>query len=142
MTLIGIVLLLTTLQGHQPMGFDEQKTVHHFILSTTGGYIDVTVRDGADQTNRSAVQKHLSHIAVMFKEGEFNIPMLVHGEMPSGVETMVRLKDRISYEYKVTVKGGRVMISTKDRDALAAIHDFLRYQIKAHKTGDPLTPKR
>jgi hypothetical protein len=35
-----------------------------------------------------------------------------------------------------------VDISTDDGAALAAIHDFLRYQITEHKTGDPMTVGR
>src|SRR5207253_2677012 len=32
--------------------------------------------------------------------------------------------------------GGRVAITTNDRRALEAIHEFLRYQIREHHTGD------
>jgi hypothetical protein len=35
--------------------------------------------------------------------------------------------------------GGRIRIATESREALAAVHDFLRFQIKDHQTGDPLT---
>jgi len=31
---------------------------------------------------------------------------------------------------------GGVVISSKDRKALTAIHQFLRFQIEEHKTGD------
>jgi hypothetical protein len=31
-----------------------------------------------------------------------------------------------------------VRITTGNRDALKAVHEFLRYQIREHKTGDPL----
>ncbi|PYR73529.1 MAG: hypothetical protein DMF86_20265 [Acidobacteria bacterium] len=33
---------------------------------------------------------------------------------------------------------GRVRITTKDARALEAVHAFLRYQIKEHRTGDPM----
>jgi hypothetical protein len=32
-----------------------------------------------------------------------------------------------------------VSIESDDRVAVAAIHDFLRFQISEHQTGDPLT---
>jgi len=32
-----------------------------------------------------------------------------------------------------------VRITTRDGEALAAVHEFLRYQIREHHTGDPLT---
>jgi len=31
-----------------------------------------------------------------------------------------------------------VRITTKDARALEAVHAFLRYQIKEHRTGDPM----
>jgi hypothetical protein len=36
-----------------------------------------------------------------------------------------------------TENGGRVLIETKDAEALAAVHEFLRFQIEDHQTGDP-----
>jgi hypothetical protein len=35
-----------------------------------------------------------------------------------------------------------VDIVTTDAEALKAVHDFLRFQIADHKTGDPLTPRK
>ena len=31
----------------------------------------------------------------------------------------------------------RVTIATADQESIAAIHKFMRFQIEAHKTGDP-----
>jgi hypothetical protein len=140
MNIFAVILIALGLQSHNPMGFDQEKTVHHFVLTASGGYIDVSVRDASDSSNRVAIQGHLSHIAQMFKDGNFDIPMLVHGEKPAGVETLQRLKDKIKYEYKATDRGGRVTITTSDKQALQAVHEFLRYQIKEHKTGDSMNP--
>jgi len=142
MTISAVVLIAVGLQSHNPMGFDQDKTVHHFVLTESGGYIDVSTRDASDSSNRAAIKSHLGHIAQMFKEGNFDIPMLVHGEKPAGVETMQRLKDKIKYEYKATDRGGRVTITTSDKQALQGVHEFLRYQIKEHKTGDSLSPRK
>jgi hypothetical protein len=118
------------------MGFDQNKAAHHFVLTRSGGNIEVTVRDASDQNNIAAIREHLSHIASQFKAGDFNIPMLVHGELPSGAESMKRFKDRIAYQFKAIKNGGRITITTEDQTALRAIHDFLQYQIREHKTGD------
>jgi hypothetical protein len=67
--------------------------------------------------------------------------MLVHAETPPGVEVMRKLKTEITYRYKETDRGAMVQISTKNPDALNAVHEFLRYQIKEHMTGDPLDVK-
>jgi len=38
-------------------------------------------------------------------------------------------------------RGGRVVIGTQDPEALGAVHDYLEYQIREHKTGDSLEVK-
>jgi hypothetical protein len=43
----------------------------------------------------------------------------------------------IRYAYAPTERGGLVTITTKDPAALAAVHEFLRFQISDHGTGDP-----
>lgn len=42
---------------------------------------------------------------------------------------MKRLRDRIQYRSEETERGSRVVLRTNDADALAAIHEFLRFQI-------------
>jgi len=79
---------------------------------------------------------HLSHIVKMFSAGNFNVPMFIHDTMPPGSETMSRLKDQIHYQLKETLQGAKIEISSKNEEALKAIHDFLRFQISDHKTGD------
>lgn len=49
---------------------------------------------------------------------------------------MKRQKALIDWRFEETPGGGRVRITTKDREALAAIHEFLRFQIEDHRTGD------
>ena len=49
---------------------------------------------------------------------------------------MKQLKAAIKYRYETLERGGRVRISMHDAEALAAIHEFLRFQIKDHQTGD------
>jgi hypothetical protein len=57
--------------------------------------------------------------------------------MPPGVPTMKRKKALIGWKFEETEAGGRVRITSKDAEALAALHDFLRFQIEDHQTGDP-----
>jgi hypothetical protein len=122
------------------MGFDQDKTTHHFRLFDDGGAIKVSVNDPKDVKNRDAIRSHLPHIATMFGAGNFDAPMLVHesAKVP-GTTMMAARKEQIRYRYQETRTGGRVDIVTSDREALAAIHEFLRYQIAEHKTGDPTT---
>jgi hypothetical protein len=53
---------------------------------------------------------------------------------------MQELKGEIEYNYEEIDRGAAVRISTKNPAALKAIHDFLRFQIKEHKTGDSPRP--
>jgi hypothetical protein len=127
-------------RGSMVMGFDQQRTAHHFYLYTDGGAIDVFVTDVSDINDLKGIRLHLPHIAMMFGHGDFEGPMMVHDtrDVP-GTATLARLRDKIRYQYTETPKGGRVDIMTSDPEALAAIHTFLTFQIQDHRTGDSLT---
>jgi hypothetical protein len=130
-------------RGDRVMGFDHQKTTHHFLLTPSGGEIVVSANDPADTESRDAIRAHLSHIARKFSDGDFEAPMLIHDRVPPGVPVMKSKKSMIHWTYEDTKLGGRILITTKDPEALSAIHDFLRFQIEDHQTGDPLeVPKK
>ncbi len=126
-------------RGAHVMGFDQDKTTHHFVLYPDGGAIEVSVNDAADMVNLDAIRAHLPHIVTMFGDGNFEAPMLVHATDVPGTAEMKKVKDTITWKYEETGKGGRVNITTADAEALEALHAFLRFQIADHKTGDPLT---
>lgn len=87
-------------KGKQVMGFDQDKTTHHFLLYDDGGAIDVGVKDKADKPNLDAIRSHLPHIAMLFSQGNFESPMLVHDtkDVP-GTKDMARLKDKLKFAY-------------------------------------------
>src|SRR5207253_577627 len=123
-------------RGDRVMGFSHENTTHHFRLSKDGGAIEVEANDASDDQSRDQIRQHLSHIAKMFADGNFKAPMLIHDQTPAGVEIMARHKAEIQYDYEQTGRGARIRISTKNEDARSAIHDFLRFQISEHQTGD------
>lgn len=123
-------------RGNQAMGFDQDKTTHHFVLTATGGLIQVEVNDPTDLTSRDLIRTHLREISSEFGNGVFDKPFETHAEVPPGVPTMQRLKASITYSFETTATGGLVRIVTANPDALHAVHDFLRYQIKEHATGE------
>jgi hypothetical protein len=125
-------------RGDHVMGFDQNKTTHHFTLTKTGGAIKVQANDSSDTASRDHIRMHLQHISKAFAEGDFTDPHEVHAEVPPGVPLMKDRKDKISYRFESIPNGGKVVISTEDPKALKAIHEYLRYQIREHKTGDPL----
>jgi len=126
------------MRGEKAMGFSQSATTHHFLLMPDGGAIQVEVNRQTDSANREEIRGHLKHISQMFSQGNFEIPMLIHDQVPPGVAVMQELQKMISYAFEETPKGGRVRISTRNQKALAAIHDFLRFQIRDHQTGDPM----
>jgi hypothetical protein len=125
-------------RGDKVMGFDHTKTTHHFLLKANGGVIQIEANDGADTASRDEIRQHLGHIARMFGAGNFSAPMLIHAQNPPGTDIMKQLKAKIKYEFGENERGAFIRISTDDAAALKAIHEFLRFQIKEHMTGDPL----
>jgi hypothetical protein len=122
--------------GDEAMGFPHDKTTHHFRLYSDGGAIEVIVNDSKDSANMQAIRSHLTHIVMMFSNGEFPIPMFVHDQVPPGVPVMKEKRAEISYSFEELPAGGRVRIKTKTSDALKAVHDLLSFQIEDHHTGD------
>ena len=138
-----LLVLLLTLATAQ-MGFDQDKTVHHFYLYKDGGAIVVAAKDAKDaDATKEQVRAHLSHIATMFGNGNFEAPMLVHDttNVP-GIAVLAERRAAVTYRYAETSGGGRVDVMTTDPAALTALHDFLRYQIREHATGDPRSVTR
>lgn len=125
-------------RGDKAMGFSHEKTTHHFRLYADGGAIQVTANDAKDSESINQIRKHLSHIARMFADGNFDAPMLTHGKTPDGVPVLQKLKSDVKYTYEEITNGGQVRITTNNQEALPAIHEFMRFQIKDHQTGDSL----
>lgn len=128
--------------GDQAMGFSHEKTTHHFRLSEDGGAIEVVANSPEDSDSVSQIRMHMTHIASMFANGDFSIPMFVHSQDPPGTKVMAERRDQIAYAYEELPAGGQVRITTKDAAALEAIHAFLRFQIEDHHTGDKLDASR
>lgn len=125
-------------QRHQDTtGIQSDGTAHHFLLARDGGSIRLEVNDPAQAETRDAIRAHLREIARAFAAGDFSMPMHIHDQAPPGVDTMKAHAASIRYTYAATPKGGAVSIATADPEAVAAVHEFLRFQIRDHGTGDP-----
>ncbi|MBI4455950.1 MAG: hypothetical protein HY644_08635 [Acidobacteria bacterium] len=127
--------------GEKAMGFSQTQTTHHFFLKKDGGVIQVEANDPKDTHNRDLIRTHLVHLAQAFAAGDFSDPLAVHDKVPDGVLVMQRLKGDIRYTFEQTPQGGRVVIYTANSQALDAIHQFLRFQVSEHQTGDSLKPE-
>jgi hypothetical protein len=129
-------------RGALAMGFDQDKTVHHFLLSASGGAIVVVVKNASDAGSIAKVRSHFRGIAAAFAAGVFDKPVETHAELPPGAAVMAANKHLITYRYEERADGASMAIETADAATRAAIHEFLRYQIVEHQTGDPLTVQR
>jgi hypothetical protein len=125
-------------RGDEGMGFSHAMTGHHFHLLPDGGSIEVESDSPEDNASKESIRRHLQKIAGMFVQGDFSLPMFIHDTVPPGVEVMKRLKDQIAYTAENTAKGAQLRIVTGNPAALVAVHEFLRFQIKDHRTNDPL----
>lgn len=124
--------------GEKAMGFSQTQTTHHFFLKKDGGIIQVEANDPQDTHNPDLIRTHLAHIAQAFAAGDFSDPLAVHDKVPSCVPILQQLKGAITYTFEQTPRGGRILIHTANPQALNAIHDFLRFQVREHQTGDSL----
>ena len=129
-------------RGALAMGFDQDQTAHHFLLQVSGGAIVVRAKDANDTAIVAQIRLHLRDIAAQFAGGAFDKPIETHAELPPGAAVMAANKKLIVYRYEERPDGAGVLMETADAETRKAIHDFLRYQIVEHKTGDPLTGPR
>jgi len=129
------------MRGDHAMGFSHEDTKHHFELLPDGGVIEVDAKRKSDMATRDQIREHLKHIAGMFNANDFEIPMFIHDRVPPGVPMMKQKRGEITYTYAPTPRGGMVRIVTHDSEALKAVHEFLAFQIKDHRTGDPVGGK-
>jgi hypothetical protein len=122
-------------RGETAMGVDQYTSQHVFELLPDGGRI-VLQRKEADSVGESAIRAHMRTISASFTNGDFAVPGFVHAmsDVP-GTATMKRLKGEIRYAPRDLPGGAEVVISTKNPEAVAAIHDFLAFQRMDHRAG-------
>lgn len=123
-------------QRHDSFGMTHDASTHSFRLFRDGGAIELRANRNGDDKTVAAIRTHLQDIVQEFRKADFSTPGFVHGYSPAGVATMERLRDVISYEYQSLPAGGRIRITAKTAEAIAAIHDFLRFQVTEHRTAN------
>ena len=126
-------------RGDQHMGFRQDATTHHFLLAGDGGAVQVTAKDPADAATVAQVRGHLRQIAAAFAAGDFSIPEAVHAAVPPGSREMAAAGEAIAYAFEEIPDGARVRMTARTEQAREAVHEFLRFQIADHGTGDPTT---
>ena len=77
----------------------------------------------------------LRGIAAAFAAGDFRTPAFVHMRQVPGTAVMAAERSAITYAVRDLPRGGEVRITTRDAEALAAVHAFIAYQRQDHRAG-------
>jgi len=122
-------------RGETAMGVNQYTSQHVFQPLPAGGRI-VLQRKESDSVGEAAIRAHMRAIANAFGKGDFALPGFVHdtSDVP-GTAVMKRLKNEISYKPRDLAGGAEVVISTRNPQAVAAIHQFLAFQQMDHRAG-------
>ena len=125
-------------RGRQVMGVDQYTSVHQFVALSDGGRIELR-RDRDDSAGTAMIRAHLRHIAGAFATGDFSAPFSVHQESVPGVPEMRAHRSAIAYDVTDLPRGAELRIRSTDSVAIDAIHRFLAYQRREHRT-EPAVP--
>jgi hypothetical protein len=122
-------------RGETAMGVNQNTSAHIFEPLPIGGRI-VLQRKEADSVGETTIRKHMRTIATAFANGDFALPGFVHAmsDVP-GTAKMKALRSEITYSERDLPRGAEVVISTRNPDAVAAIHEFLAFQRMDHRAG-------
>jgi hypothetical protein len=122
-------------RGESAMGVNQYTSQHVFEPLPRGGRI-VLQRKETDSAGEATIRAHMRTIAASFTKGDFAVPGFVHAmsDVP-GTAIMKRLSAEIFYEARDLPRGGEVSITTRNPEAVAAIHDFLAFQRKDHRAA-------
>ena len=120
-------------RGETAMGVDQYTSQHVFEPLPDGGRI-VLQRKEDDSAGTATIRAHMRTIASAFSKGDFAIPAFVHAssDVP-GTRQMRKLRADISYTPRDLPRGGEVVLSSENPDAIKAIHDFLAFQRMDHR---------
>ena len=122
-------------RGETAMGVNQYSSQHVFEPLPDGGRIALQ-RKESDSAGEAAIRAHMDTISKSFRQGDFTVPGFVHAatDVP-GTAAMMRLKAEITYTPRDLPGGAEVVISTRNPDAVTAIHEFLAFQRMDHRAG-------
>jgi hypothetical protein len=129
-------------RGAAGMGVDQYTSTHTFEALPNGGRITLR-RDVEDSAGVEQIRAHLRSVGASFAAGDFTTPVFVHAGPVPGTDVMAARRGLISYRAGPISRGGELVMTTADSAALDAIHRFLAFQRKDHRTGDakPARPR-
>jgi hypothetical protein len=122
-------------RGETAMGVNQYTSQHIFEPLPDGGRIVLQSKE-SDSAGETAIRAHMREISNAFSKGDFALPGFVHDTTSvPGTAVMKRLKGEISYTPRDLPRGAEVVISTRNPEAVTAIHEFLAFQRMDHRAG-------
>jgi hypothetical protein len=121
-------------RGKQAMGVDQYTSFHRFEPLPDGGRITL-VRDPADTAGVRTIRGHMEEIRTAFGKGDFRIPGFVHDREVPGTRVLAEKHRALRITYRPVTGGGELQLSTRDPDAVKAIHEFLAFQRMDHRVS-------
>lgn len=122
-------------RGAGVMGVDQYTSAHVFESLAEGGRIILERPDVSDTSGIRTIRGHMRDIAGQFRRGDFNAPFLVHAQTVPGTTEMARLASAIEYAAVDRPRGAELRITSRDPDAITAIHSFLAFQRADHRAA-------
>ncbi|MGE0242924.1 MAG: plastocyanin/azurin family copper-binding protein [Nitrososphaeraceae archaeon] len=119
-------------RGDIAMGFNQSKISHQFKSTPTGGEISITSLNNSDIETIKQIKKHISIIQQEFSSGNFTKPFYIHEQDVPGTKIMGEKKDLIKYSINEINNGAALVLETKDKELLYAIHQFMAFQGTEH----------
>lgn len=119
-------------RGNIAMGFDQNKIMHHFISTSTGGRIMIVALNDNDLETITQIEQHIIDIQKEFSRGNFAKPFFIHDQEVPGTEVMAAKKDLIGYTTQQLDNGAVLVLTTDDKELQGAIQQFMNFQAREH----------
>jgi hypothetical protein len=120
-------------RGKRVMGVDQYTSAHAFETLPDGGRI-VLARDSDVAADIATIRAHMKDVASRLARGDFSLSEAVHAGKVPGSDVMRAKRDAIAFAYAEVPRGGQVTLTSRDPEAVKAIHEFLAFQRMDHRT--------
>lgn len=121
-------------RGETAMGVDQYASAHEFEPLPDGGRIVLQMKE-AHAAEEGKIRSHMRTIATAFSSGDFSLPGFVHDSVVPGTAVMSRLRGEISYAARDIERGAELRLTTRNPEAVRAVHEFLEFQTMDHHAG-------
>jgi hypothetical protein len=124
----------TPYPGGSPFPFDQKKIALHFQLLADGGAIDLMPIDSPANACREIARNISQNLAA----GNFDLALFSEPVAPPNVSELRKHKADFTYRIEEIAYATRIRIATTTTAARTELHNFLRFEITARKTGDSM----